>query len=163
LKLLTQLIQRLGIFLTSEKLPIHIKGFYYTDTYHDIIVINKNVTNESEFKEIVSHELGHYFTSVFTNPLASYSEYLSVLNTQRNEFRAIRWACNYLVPTFMLMRTLQYGTHDIDDICSNFDVSKELLLMKLYMMSLEQKSWHIQGNKYLTLSSLPSVYLFEKF
>jgi len=162
LKILTQLIQKLGIYLTSEKLPIHIKGFYYTDTYHDIIVINKNVTSELEFREILSHELGHYFTSVFTNPLASYSEYLNILNTQRNEFRAIRWACNYLVPTFTMMHTLKQSAYDIDDICSYFDVSKELLMMKLYMMSLEQNSWHIEGNRYLMLSSLPSVYIFKK-
>lgn len=102
---LTSLIKQLGIQITkSSALPQTIKGFYYHDPQQDIIVINDCVETAGEFREVLAHELGHYFT--YENSFCG-SEFFNALQNQRSEFRATRWACDYLLPTDALLKIIE--------------------------------------------------------
>lgn len=162
---LITLIEKLGIILeTSETLPEKISGFYYQDDFYNIIVINQSIKSEKEFRWVLCHELGHYFTSLANNSKLSYSDYANIINSHRNEIRAIRWACDYLIPTNELLdfiRSKVYVTNE--DILSHFDVNESLLIMKYFVMSMKSCSWKVADHKFLVLSSLPSVYIYDEF
>ncbi|MBS7528555.1 ImmA/IrrE family metallo-endopeptidase [Fusibacter paucivorans] len=159
---LTQLIDKLGVEVITNPLPTRLNGLYFADTYNNYIIINRNVKSESKLREVLSHELGHYFTSILTNTASHYSDYLVKLNVHRNEFRAVRWACNYLMPDMDVIGAIIDGHVTLDALCNHFNVSKELLTMKFYFMSLHGLSWRIDDRRFLILSDLPSVYIFEE-
>lgn len=162
---LITLISELGIILeTSKVLPKKINGFYYQDEFHNIIVINNHVKSEKEFRLVLTHELGHYFTSMANNPVLSYSHYANIINSHRNEFRAIRWACEYLVPTNSLLDYMKSNTCVTnEEIIDHFEVNESLLQMKYYFMGTQSNRWKIDCKRTLILSSLPSIYIYDEF
>lgn len=159
---LQTLIADLGINLEcNQKLPGHINGFYYKNEADEFIIVNSKVKDEKEFRYTLAHELGHYFTTITTKSAFPYSIYTNILNTHRNESRAIRWACDYLVPTYELIEFLKSEKDaSVSDIAHKFEISEELLNMKFYFMSLDKTYWPVDEKRYLVLASLPSVYMY---
>ncbi|MBF4693978.1 ImmA/IrrE family metallo-endopeptidase [Fusibacter ferrireducens] len=159
---LLDIITTLGIHIEYRPdPPSKIRGFYYKDLGDEIIVMNEDIKDETEFRHVLAHELGHYFTTITTKSLSPYSSYLDILNTHRNESRAIRWACDYLIPTYDLLGYLksQKGV-SIADIALAFKVTEEMITMKFTIMSLERLYWKVDDKRSLVLTSLPSIYMY---
>ncbi|MBF4693886.1 ImmA/IrrE family metallo-endopeptidase [Fusibacter ferrireducens] len=153
-------IKSLGIQLEiTNALPQSVNGFYYRDDVHDIIVINNAIKSEVEFKAVLSHELGHYFT---TEPHYKSNSFLDIIHTERDEIRAIRWSCDYLIPNELLLRTLSEASDmQFQSLTDYFEIPAQLLEMKFYFMSLISHKWQLDDSKCLLLSALPSIYVVE--
>ena len=162
---LTKLISDLGIIVeVSKSLPSKIKGFYYQDSFYNILVINSRIKTERDLRQVLSHELGHYFTSIANNSALSYSHYSNIINSHRNEIRAIRWACDYLIPTDVLLDVINNNVCiSKSDLLEYFEIDESLLIMKYYFMSTHKSIWKIGTKRRLVLSSLPSVYIYDEF
>ncbi len=157
---LLDMINSLGIQLEiTSALPRNVNGFYYKDDIHDIIVINNALKNEAEFRTVLSHELGHYFT---TGGSFKVNAFMDLIHTERDEVRAIRWACDYLIPNDLLISKLrEVSEMPLQSLADYFEVSIELMKMKFYFMSLISPKWQLDGSKILLLSALPSIYVVE--
>ncbi|GAU79492.1 ImmA/IrrE family metallo-endopeptidase [Fusibacter sp. 3D3] len=157
---LLNIIESLGIQLEITKdLPKGVNGFYYQDAAHDIIVVNEQIKDEVEFKTVLSHELGHYFTTGFN---FKGSPFMDLIHTERDEVRAMRWACDYLIPSDDLVKRLDMASEMQLHILADFyGVSPELMKMKFYFMSLTSVKWQLSISKVLLLSALPSIYVVE--
>lgn len=157
---LLSMINSLGIQLEiTSALPQNVNGFYYRDDHHDIIVINNAIKNEAEFRTVLSHELGHYFT---TGDSFKDNSFLNLIHTERDEIRAIRWACDYLIPNDLLISKLREASDmPLESLADYFQVSTKLMKMKFYFMSLISHKWQLGDSKLLLLSALPSIFVVE--
>jgi len=157
---LLNMIHSLGIQLEiTSALPLNVNGFYYRDDIHDIIVINNALKNEADFKAVLSHELGHYFT---TGGSFKANAFMDLIHTERDEVRAIRWACDFLIPNDLLISNLHEASEmSLQSLADYFEVSIELMKMKFYFMSLISHKWQLDDSKILLLSALPSIYVVE--
>ncbi len=155
---LLNLMEKMGIqFNLSDELPEAVNGFFYHDDSHDIIVMNSEIEDETEFRMILSHELGHFFTAQICTISSISTQRIQV---DRNEIRAIRWACDYLIDTEALLSCLDASSnHNMLTLAEQFQVTLETLQLKLYFMSLDAPLWKLSSNCYFVLSSYPTVYI----
>lgn len=128
-----------------------------------VILILKHLQNNvSRLTEILAEELGHYFTSTGENILPV--NYFDRLKIGKCENKALKWACDFLIPTNDLIDSFlrNFYTDSIDLIAEDLNVSRDILIQKLYFLSLKNDFLKLNGNKYIVLSNFPSIYPFEK-
>lgn len=124
------------------------------------IILNKSlVDNPIKHKEILAEEIGHCFTMIDDPTPMKSNTYSRKCRVAKEEEKAYRWASNYLIPTDDLINYLSFIIDaTVHEIMEYFEVSRELLMKKLYMMSLEKGYWKIIDEIYLCLDQYPSIY-----
>lgn len=126
--------------------------------YKIIAIINSLKNNILKLTEVLSEELGHHFTSTGYN--VSPSNYHDKVCIDKCENKALRWACDFLVPKNELIDALK-NNYSIDSVSEYLCVSEDVLMQSLYYLSLNNEYLHIEGNRYLILTNYPSVYIYE--
>lgn len=75
----------------------------------------------------------------------------------------MRWAANYAVPDQHLLKFIKENRIEtIQDIAEHYNVTNELIQLKLEFMCREKCYWKIDETRTLVLSSLPSVYVYNR-
>jgi len=158
------LINNCGIKLFHSPLPDSVRGTYYSDTQVTMIVMNESLSEYgATYKTILAEELGHYFTSVGDNTPKKHMSYGDKLRIDKSEELALRWASNYLMPNNHLIESLkQNRIETIQDIACIYNVTEEFTALKLEFMSREQRYWNLDETRTLVLSSLPSVFVYNR-
>ena len=119
-----------------------------------ILLANFLKDNMIHMTEVLAEELGHHFTSAGNN--INPTNYFDKLTIAKCENKALRWACNFLVPIEELMVALRKNLPSIHELADELSVSNDILLQSFYYL-------HITDNRYLILSNYPNVYIYNKF
>jgi len=88
----------------------------------------------------LAEELGHHFTTTgnrFSQPHFRYRDRLLV---SKNEYRAVRWAAEYLIPLDKLLYAIHTGIRGIWELAEYFFVTEEMMRFRLNLPDLERVS-----------------------
>ncbi len=141
-------IGTLGINIEKEGIP------------HMILLDDSLKLDAMMHLEVLSHELGHYFTTVgiFINNNTIYSDSLDI---NRSENKADRWACEYLITEEEIIEILNEKIVGVDDLADKLDVSVKLLSKRLGYLAIKKQMINLRNGKFLVLTNLPSFYIYE--
>lgn len=126
-----------------------------------ILMANILKSNTIRMTEVLAEELGHHFTSMGDN--IEPKNYFDKINIDKCEAKALRWACNFLVPKNELIDELRKRPASIDELADGLSVSRDILMQSFYYLSLNNEYLQIEDDRYLVLSSYPTLYMFDKF
>ena len=126
-----------------------------------ILMANILKNNTIRMTEVLAEELGHHFTSMGDN--IEPKNYFDKVNIDKCEAKALRWACNFLVPKDELIDELRKRPTSIDELADGLSVSRDILMQSFYYLSLNNEYLQIEDDRYLVLSSYPTLYMFDKF
>lgn len=126
-----------------------------------ILMANILKSNTIRMTEVLAEELGHHFTSMGDN--IEPKNYFDKVNIDKCEAKALRWACNFLVPKNELIDELRKRPASIDELADGLSVSRDILIQSFYYLSLNNEYLQIEDDRYLVLSSYPTLYMFDKF
>lgn len=126
-----------------------------------ILVLEKLKDNLIYLTEVLAEEIGHHFTSIGNNINAV--NYFNKLKISKCENKAMKWACNFLVPKDELIDCIKKSPSGIDDLADMLEVSKNMLMQSFYYLSLNNEYIQIDDDRYLVLSSYPTLYIWNKF
>lgn len=126
-----------------------------------ILMANILKSNTIRMTEVLAEELGHHFTSMGNN--IEPKNYFDKVNIDKCEAKALRWACNFLVPKDELIDELRKRPASIDELADGLSVSRDILMQSFYYLSLNNEYLQIEDDRYLVLSSYPTLYMFDKF
>ena len=126
-----------------------------------ILMANILKSNPIRMTEVLAEELGHHFTSMGDN--IEPKNYFDKVNIDKCEAKALRWACNFLVPKNELIDELRKRPASIDELADGLSVSRDILMQSFYYLSLNNEYLQIEDDRYLVLSSYPTLYMFDKF
>lgn len=140
-------IDLLGLNVSKENMP------------HMIFLDHSIKKDKNLHLEVLSHELGHYFTTV-GNSINSTNYSTKILNN-KYENKADRWACEFLITEDELVDAFNKNITNIHELAEYLDVSIEIILKRLEYLSLQKQTLKITSNKYLMLTNLPNIYFYE--
>lgn len=113
----------------SYREKINVSNFKFTNRKAFIVQCDSyligidysQIKSEKEEKEIMAHELGHYFCNATYYPLASDA------TIRKNELRAEKWSYSVLVPYNKLKKKIKEGL-DIYELSEEFDVDVKYMI-----------------------------------
>lgn len=126
-----------------------------------ILLDNILKSNNIRMTEVLAEELGHYFTSMGNN--IKPKNYFDKISIDKCEAKALRWACNFLVPKNELIYELRKSPSTLDELADGLSVSKDILMQSLYYLSLNNEYLQIDDSRYLVLTNYPTIYTFDNF
>lgn len=138
----------LGVNIEKEELP------------HMIFLDHSLKQNNKLHLEILAHELGHYFSTIGNNIDNSYN-YRCKLNQNKIENKANRWAYEYLICEKELIKAINKNITTLTDLADYFEVSIEFFIKRLKYLALKKQMLKLDKNRYLILTNLPSLYIYE--
>lgn len=126
-----------------------------------ILMANILKSNTIRMTEVLAEELGHHFTSMGDN--IEPKNYFDKVNIDKCEAKALRWACNFLVPKDELIDELRKRPASIDELADGLSVSRDILMQSFYYLSLNNEYLQIEDDEFLVLSNYPTLYIYNKF
>lgn len=126
-----------------------------------ILMANILKNNTIRMTEVLAEELGHHFTSMGDN--IEPKNYFDKVNIDKCEAKALRWACNFLVPKDELIDELRKRPTSIDELADGLSVSRDILMQSFYYLSLNNEYLQIEDAEFLVLSNYPTLYIYNKF
>lgn len=128
---LYELCEENGVVLETATLMPSLLGLYTKmEGYPPIITLNKIILDDKKKTlEVLSEELGHHFTTD-GNFVGVLTHYTDRVNLDTMELKALKWACNFLIPDSELVEKLQYETN-LYDLADSLEVPYPMLMSKL--------------------------------
>ncbi|MFL1469030.1 ImmA/IrrE family metallo-endopeptidase [Paraclostridium bifermentans] len=163
LEKLFNLAEKEGIEIYYKDLKI--LGFLglYIECYESpsMILLDDSLKNNDEKAyKILLEELGHHYTSC-GDSISCVDTYLDKLKISKCEIKAERWLCHYLISTSDLIDAINKHPTSVEDICDYLNVDIEMLLSKLKFLSLETKSLHLGTDRFVSLTNLPNMFIYD--
>lgn len=163
LEKLFNLAEKEGIEIYYKDLKI--LGFLglYIECYESpsMILLDDSLKNNDEKAyKILLEELGHHYTSC-GDSISCVNTYLDKLKINKCEIKAEKWLCHYLISTPDLIDAINKYPTSVEDICDYLNVGIEMLLSKLKFLSLETKSLCLGNNRFLSLTNLPNMFIYD--
>lgn len=163
LEKLFNLAEKEGIEIYYKNLKI--LGFLglYIECYESpsMILLDDSLKNNDEKAyKILLEELGHHYTSC-GDSISCVDTYLDKLKISKCEIKAEKWLCHYLISTPDLIDAINKYPTSVEDICDYLNVGIEMLLSKLKFLSLETKSLCLGNNRFLSLTNLPNMFIYD--
>lgn len=143
---LMHLVEQEGIWLTYRDLspaPRRLLGLYFFDPQTNVpfIVLDHSVERSLPLhRSVLAEELGHHFTVPQARFLAPYTSYSLSVALGRDEARALRWACDYLVPVPAFIGALSHGALTVDELAEQFTVTPWLIRRRLWFLNHDLSS-----------------------
>lgn len=159
------ILDKCHIIKEFAPLPPSVLGHYHYDENYYLILINESIrNNEKLYRTVLAEEIGHYRTTIGDITPRRYMHYTNRIVIDKKELLALRWAVNFLVPTELLLSVIKDRlVSTLEEIADFFVVTEEFIIHKLEFMSKEKLYWEIDETKYLVLSNLPSIHIYNKF
>lgn len=108
-----------GIYMEKPGLP-------------QIIGINKRILSNTRYARCVfAEELGHHFTTVGDHVPKEFYCYAQRLVIDREEYKAMKWACMYLIPENDLLDSLRDGLCEIWELAEYFRVTDDFMKFRI--------------------------------
>lgn len=86
------------------------------------------------FRCVLAEELGHHFTTAGDALPKKFFHYRNRLSVSRAEYRAQKWAAEYLIPKKQLHKALRAGNDTLWDLAALFDVTEEMVEFRLRLL-----------------------------
>lgn len=112
----------MGIYICQKKRP-------------PLIGLNTTIETIAQKRSIMAEELGHHFTSVGNCLPCQFYHYAARLSISKAEYKALRWAANYLIPEDNLLDALKEGIDTPSELAEHFMVTAELISLRLKLFS----------------------------
>lgn len=127
-----------------------------------ILVLEYLKNNIMKLTEVLAEELGHYYTTTGHN--YSISNYFEKLKVDKCENKALKWASEFLIEEDDLrvafLNNFYHGS--LDTIADELSVTKDMLVQRLYYLSLKDIMFRLDDKRYIVLTNFPSIYPFEE-
>ncbi|MBU2703651.1 Zn-dependent peptidase ImmA (M78 family) [Sporomusaceae bacterium BoRhaA] len=130
-----------GVLTSTFPLSPPLYGVYLenADTSAAVIGLSTYIQNESEKRCIMAEELGHHFTSAGiciprNREFYCYSERTEITRT---EYKALKWAANYLIPEHDLLDAIKSGLYEPWELAEHFDVTNEFAAFRLRLFGVK--------------------------
>lgn len=144
-----------GIFITHNKLPENMRGFYYEDNSTEpVITISPKVKTYKEEACVLAEELGHYYTSngdILVNP------YINPLVKRKQEEIAKRWAIKKLITFNDLIKAYEYGVRNLAEMAEYLDVTEKFLKMTFDVYYKKYGKYKIIDEQYTIFFDPPGI------
>ncbi len=163
LEKLFNLTEKLGIKIYFNDLKhFGVLGLYIESEKSDpTILIDSSIKNkEKQLSRVLLEELGHFYTSS-GDSLSDTSTYRKKLNISKCELKSEKWLCEYLISEKDLIDAINSSPTSTEDICEYLDVDIEILITRLKLLALKKQSLHLGNNKFLMLTKLPNIYVYD--
>lgn len=136
--------------------------FIAKDGVRIILVLEYLKNNILKLTEVLAEELGHYFTSTGRN--YECNNYFDKIKIGKCENKALRWACEFLIAEDEMRESFLKNFHSssIDIIAEDLSVSRDILIQRLYYLSLKTDVFRLDKTKHIILTNFPSIYPFEE-
>ncbi|MCT4565008.1 MAG: ImmA/IrrE family metallo-endopeptidase [Maledivibacter sp.] len=160
---LESIVNKANIIKEFAPLPYSALGYFYSDGDFHLILINKEIRKDERlYRTILAEEIGHYMTTVGDYTPRREMTYSEKIDIDKKELLALRWTTDFLIPTELLLKAIKDRlVGNFEEMLDYFYVTEEFLLHKLRFMAKEKMKWEIDDRRYLVLSGLPSLYVFE--
>lgn len=87
-------------------------------------------SNRAHFRTVLAEELGHHFTSAHDGLPKTLFHYQDRLVVSREEYRALKWAANFLIPTNELREAVKKGIREDWELAEHFEVDECLVIFR---------------------------------
>lgn len=138
----------LGLYVKNEGLP------------HMIFLDNSIKNDKYKLIEVLSEELGHYFTSI-GNSINNIHTYRDKLIVGKCENKATKWATNFLVNEDDIIKLINNNITCIYEMADIMGVSVEILMKKFEYLSKTKQMIDLKNEKYLNLTNLPNLIIYN--
>lgn len=170
---LLRLVEQEGIHLCytdlSDAPGRRVYGLYYREPRRNLPVIildHRLEHNLPLHRSVLAEELGHHFTAPSTSVAVAYTSYSVALALSRDERRALRWACDYLLPVAEVAAAVERGIATPWDLAEHFLVTEWLIWRRLEFMAAAAKSCIRKGVRlacFWGLATTAAVTLLGRF
>lgn len=136
-----EIIEKEHIIIEEVDLQNNIDGIYLKipDLYPIIGVSTSIINDNKKYISTLAEELGHHFTSL-GDLTAEYFTYSDRILRAKQEYKARRWAANFLISTNDLIHALSSSITSLSDLSNYFSVSCELIKIKIISLNLDISS-----------------------
>jgi Zn-dependent peptidase ImmA (M78 family) len=123
---------RENIIVEEFYLEPPLKGIYMCQYERPpIIGLSTAIEDIAEKRSIMAEELGHHFTSVGDCLPKQFYNYAHRVTVSKTEYKAMRWAANYLIPDDDLLNILKEGLCYPGELAEYFQVLPEIVDIRL--------------------------------
>lgn len=95
------------------------------------------------FRTVLAEELGHHFTCVGKLIPQTHFHYRNRLDVSRAEYRALRWAANYLMPKRRLLWAIRKGIREPWELAEYFNVTEGIVKFRLNLLDRERSYYSL--------------------
>ncbi len=142
---LCHLIEREGVAYEEHSLKYPVLGIYYYTCRMDrpvIVVSSRIVGHQRLYRCVLAEELGHHYTGA-VGQIYCYSALERDMGRSRWEYRALKWAAQYLIPGRCLAEALGSGIVRVHDLAEHFEVTEGLAKFRLELSRrIGEVLWH---------------------
>lgn len=89
-------------------------------------------------KCVLAEELGHHYTTVGYKLPKTFFHYQDRIEISRTEYKALKWAANFLIPKKELVCALKKGIKTIWDLADYFEVTEEMINFRLKLLNFRR-------------------------
>lgn len=121
-----------GIIVEEFSLVKPLLGIYMCRTETPpVIGLSKSIHTSRERRCIMAEELGHHFTTVERCIPKEFSCYSTRMNISRAEYRALRWAADFLIPENNLLDIISQGLYEPWELAEYYNVTEQFANFRL--------------------------------
>jgi Zn-dependent peptidase ImmA (M78 family) len=127
-----------GIDVEWHSFRSRIRGLYWAPGgIPPVIWLDKSLEHNNRILRcVMAEELGHHFTLDRDCLTRTYFNYRDRLAVSRAEYRAFRWAANYLIPMDKLEQAIRSGIVTRWELAEYFDVTEDMIGFRLKLPGL---------------------------
>lgn len=114
-----------------------VQGLYWAPSSSAPVIglDNKLENNMPLCRCIIAEELGHHFTLGQNCLQCTYFNYRDRLATSKAEYRALKWAANYLMPEDKLREAFRAGCREVWQLADYFNVTEEMVRFRIKLLN----------------------------
>ena len=137
---LLQLAEREKIIVEYWELERPLEAIYWNESGRAAIGLSESLSEcRAHYRTVLAEELGHHFTSACDGLSGTYYHYANRVNINREEYRALKWAAQYLIPDDKLYTACQGNHWEPWKLASCFNVDESLVDFRLRLLRIQRK------------------------
>lgn len=134
---LFKLAHKEGIAIEYWDFAPPIEAIYFSSNGKSIIALSRSLFSDRRyFRCILAEELGHHFRTAGDLRPRQIFRYRDRLYISKEEYRALKWAAQYLIPLDKLEKAIEEGLHETWELADHFDVTEEMIKFRLELSDI---------------------------
>lgn len=135
-----QLAEDEGIEVEQFDFIPPIRGIYYVgeDAPPIIGLDNSLMSDFTSLRCVLAEELGHHFTTAGCFMPRQFFNHGDRLHISKIEFKAMKWAVNYLIPEDELLDAIGSGLYEPWELAEHFNVTEEFAKFRLKLFGAKE-------------------------
>lgn len=135
-----QLAEDEGIEVELFDFAPPVRGIYYVgEGAPPIIGLDNSLMDDSSLLRcVLAEELGHHFTTCGCFMPRQFFNHSDRLHISKIEFKAMKWAVNYLMPDDELIDVISSGLYEPWELAEHFNVTEEFAKFRLRLFAAKE-------------------------